>query len=90
MGIGGAATEHMEIFHDKYIVMHKGTVGDMTADGGKKQPAVGVGTDSKGHFGNTCFISDSKGGMRGQDGKVYMFDQWAVPDNQFCIYARFG
>lgn len=90
MGIGGAAGDHMEMFHQAYINIHKGTVGDNTAEGGKRTPSLGIGMDGKGAYGDACYISDSKGAMKGLDGKVMMVDSWAIPDNQFCIYARFG
>lgn len=87
----GSDLSHAEWWHRNYLVMHLGGLGESTTAGSAPKPGVWVGYCKDGQPGGNCVgITDSKGWMCGIDGKLYMKDSWAIPDNQFCIYARFG
>lgn len=87
MGIGGGAEEHMEIFHKKYINIHAhATVGKFPyADAGI--PGISIGQNDNANY---ILYSDGKGAFIGNQGTIRMHGTWANPDNQYCIYARFG
>lgn len=69
--------------------VHKDSINAFLAEG--TSPTM-WSTETEGmHIGHkNIVIGDSLGYMIGKEGKVYMKESWAEPDNQFCIYARFG
>ena len=85
----GADSDHAEMTHVNKIQISRGRIGDAST-GAKKEPSIWIGCGKNGQLGNKCWLSDGKGGLEGLEGRVYMRNSWAVPDNQFCIYARFG
>lgn len=85
----GIDKDAMVVYHKEAITIANGVITEHYSPDKVPMISLGAGTGG-GHAANTVFIGDGLGGMLGQNGTVKMIDKWAIPDNQFCIYARFG
>lgn len=85
----GIDKDAMVVYHKEAITIANGIITEHYSPDKVPMISLGAGTGG-GHAANTVFIGDGLGGMLGQNGTVKMIDSWAKPDNQYCIYARFG
>lgn len=77
----GMDENHSEYFHKNFIKIFQGE------SSGKTTPESQAGIFIK---QNNIRVGDGQGWLEGLNGKFYMRGTWKEPDNQYCIYARFG